>query len=101
MPVATATTEDLIQFCRQRELHLLVTTPLAETLIHEIAALPRRLAIVFGGEKEGCSQALIDAATLRVKIPTNPRVQSLNVSAAAGITLYCRHRFNLMAGRVG
>jgi tRNA G18 (ribose-2'-O)-methylase SpoU len=31
---------------------------------------------------------------LRVKIPTNPKVESLNVSAAAGITLYQRLRFN-------
>ena len=56
--------------------------------------LPQRLAIVFGGEKEGCSQALSAAATLRVKIPMTPKVESLNVSAAAGIMLYNRLRFN-------
>ncbi len=94
LPVVTATTEELLRFCKQRDWPVLVTTPLADKLVHEIAALPQRLAIVFGSEKEGCSQALLDAATLRVKIPTNPKVESLNVSAAAGITLYCRLRFN-------
>jgi tRNA G18 (ribose-2'-O)-methylase SpoU len=50
--------------------------------------------IVFGSEKEGVSPALTDAATLQVRIPIDRRVESLNVSAAAGITLYSRAGFN-------
>ena len=49
---------------------------------------------MFGGEKEGAPSALSAAATLRVKIPMNPKVESLNVSAAAGITLYSRLHFD-------
>lgn len=101
LPVITATTEELLRFCAQQGLDVLVTTPHAETEVHEIASLPRRLAIVFGSEKEGCSQAVLDAATRRVKIPTNPKVESLNVSAAAGITLYSRLRFNQQAAAAG
>jgi TrmH family RNA methyltransferase len=93
LPVVTATTDQLLRFCARQGIRILVTDPHADTLIHEISA-SERLAIVFGSEKEGCSQALIDAAALRVKIPTNPKVESLNVSAAAGITLYQRLRFN-------
>jgi tRNA(Leu) C34 or U34 (ribose-2'-O)-methylase TrmL len=44
--------------------------------------------------KAGCSQVLMDAATWRVEIPTNPAVESLNVAAAAAIALYCRYHFN-------
>ncbi len=55
--------------------------------------LPQRPAMVFGGEREGCSPVLIEAATLRAKIPTSPRVESLNVSVAAGIMLYSRLGF--------
>jgi len=90
LPVVTATTDALIQFCGANAIPLLVTTPSAGVLVHEIASLPQRLAIAFGGEKEGCSLALMDAASLRVEIPINPAVQSLNVSAAAAITLYAR-----------
>jgi TrmH family RNA methyltransferase len=100
LPVVTTATEDLLRFCERRDLQVLVTSPRADTLVHEIASLPRRLAIVFGGEKEGCSPALLEAATLRVKIPTNPKVESLNVSAAAGITLYNRLRFNRVASEI-
>lgn len=94
LPVVTATTEELLLFCKRVALQVLVTSSQADTLVDEISQLPQRFAIVFGSEKEGCSQALIDAATLQVKIPMNPRVESLNVSTAAGITLYNRLRFN-------
>lgn len=100
LPVVTATIEDLVAFCKQHDLPLLVTIPDADMLVHDIAALSRRLAIVFGSEKKGCSQALIDAAQLHVKIPTTAQVESLNVSAAAGITLYNRIQFNLATSRV-
>lgn len=95
LPIVTTTIEELVEFCRQKDLPLLVTIPHANTLVHEISTLRQRLAIVFGSEKKGCSQALIDAARLQVRIPTNSRVESLNVSAAAGITLYNRIHFNL------
>jgi TrmH family RNA methyltransferase len=101
LPVVTATTEELLRFCKLRDLQVLVTTPQGDTLVHEIAWLPQRLALVFGSEKQGGSQALLDASTLRVKIPTNPKVESLNVSVAAGITLGSRLRFNQVACEVG
>lgn len=94
LPIVTATTEELLLFCKRVGLQVLVTSSQADTLVDEISQLPQRFAIVFGSEKEGCSQALIDAATLQVKIPMNPKVESLNVSTAAGITLYNRLRFN-------
>lgn len=94
LPVVTATTAELIEFCRQQQLSLLVTMPHARTSLHEVAELPRRVAIVFGSEKRGCSQELVDAATLHVTIPMSPKVESLNVSAAAGIVLFNRARFN-------
>jgi tRNA G18 (ribose-2'-O)-methylase SpoU len=52
------------------------------------------LAIVYGGEKEGCSVVLREAANLRIGIPMTRNAESLNVAAAAAITLYCRYHFN-------
>jgi tRNA G18 (ribose-2'-O)-methylase SpoU len=65
----------------------------AEKTVDEITSLPQRLLIAFGSEKEGCSPELEAAATLQVRIPIQT-VESLNVSAAAGITLYQRAGFN-------
>jgi len=44
---------------------------------------------------------LLEAAQFRVRIPIHPRVELLNVSAAAGITLYHRSKVNTAAAMAG
>ena len=94
IPVVSATTAELIRLCQRSGRPLAVAIPRSATPVDEIQSLSQRLAIVFGGEKSGCSQALIDAASLAFTIPVNPAVESLNVSTAAAMTLYCRFGFN-------
>ncbi|RIH87743.1 23S rRNA (adenosine(1067)-2'-O)-methyltransferase [Calidithermus terrae] len=90
LPVVKAHTGPFLAFCRARGLPLLVATPRGEAPVGRLAALPRPLALAFGNELEGCSPALEAAARFRVRIPTDPRVESLNVSAAAAIALFHR-----------
>jgi tRNA G18 (ribose-2'-O)-methylase SpoU len=45
-------------------------------------------------EQDGRSEMIKDAATLYVQIPTGSKVESLNVSRAAGIILNNRFWFN-------
>jgi TrmH family RNA methyltransferase len=94
LPVVTATTEELIHFCKRNRLPMLVMAAQGNRLVHEAASISQSLVVVFGSEKDGCSQTLTAAATLRVQIPTNSKVESLNVSTAAGIMLYNRLWFN-------
>lgn len=94
LPVMTATTSQLIEYCKQNNQPLLVTSADAEKTVDEIASINERLLIVFGSEKEGCSPEIENAASLKVSIPINNKVESLNVSAAAGITLFARRYFN-------
>jgi 23S rRNA (adenosine1067-2'-O)-methyltransferase len=94
LPVMTASTNQLIDYCRQNNQPLLVTSADATRTVDEIASIPERLLIVFGSEKEGASPEIEKAATLQIRIPINKKVESLNVSAAAGITLYNRVKFN-------
>jgi TrmH family RNA methyltransferase len=94
LPVMTATTSELIAYCKQNKESLLVTSANAVKTVGEIASISERLLIVFGSEKEGCSPEIENAASLRMRIPINEKVESLNVSAAAGITLYNRIGFN-------
>ncbi|MCB0345422.1 MAG: RNA methyltransferase [Bdellovibrionales bacterium] len=49
----------------------------------------RNLALVFGNEKEGVGPEIVRAATMSAFIPMNGFVESLNISVAAAITLYC------------
>ena len=94
LPIMTARTSQLIEYCKQNNQTLLVTSVSAKQTVDEIASIPERLLIVFGSEKDGCSPEIEQAATLQIRIPINEQVESLNVSAAAGITLYNRIHFN-------
>lgn len=94
LPVLVATTQELISFCKQHSLTILVMAAQADRRLHEVVPLSKRLVIVFGSEKDGCSETMMSAATLQVQIPTDFKVESLNVSTAAGIMLYNRLWFN-------
>lgn len=94
LPVMTASTAEFVEYCKSNGEKLLVTAADAAMSVEEIASISERLLIVFGSEKEGCSPEIEAAAALRARIPINPKVESLNVSAAAGITLFQRVKFN-------
>ena len=94
LPIITASTQDFIHYCKANNETILVTAMEAQKSVEEIASIPERLLIVFGSEKEGCTPEIESAATMQIRIPINPKVESLNVSAAAGITLFNRVKFN-------
>ena len=94
LPIMTASTNAFLNYRKANQETLVVTAMNAQKTVDEIASIPERLLIAFGSEKEGCSPEIEQAATLQVRIPINKKVESLNVSAAAGITLYNRVKFN-------
>ncbi|MEX1368487.1 MAG: TrmH family RNA methyltransferase [Nannocystaceae bacterium] len=99
LPLVTASTADFLAFCRERSIPLVVIAADGPKTMEDLSAHPERLAIAFGSEKQGCSPELTAAADLQVGIPMNPRVESLNVSATAGIVLHSRLGFNRADGR--
>ncbi len=67
--------------------------PIAATLLDGAvdlydAPLQGDLALVLGSEGAGVTDALADLATLRIKIPMQAGIESLNVGHAAAICLY-------------
>ena len=56
--------------------------------VHEMP-FEKKLALVFGNEVDGVSQAFVSQADYFSYIPMLGFVESLNVSVAAAITLYC------------
>ncbi len=57
-----------------------------------LAELPAAAAWVFGNEGRGVSAELMARADLRLRIPQDPAVESLNVAVAAGICLFEQRR---------
>lgn len=55
-----------------------------------------RFALVFGNEVEGVRQDVVDASDFSVEIPQFGSKHSLNVSVAAGVTIwhFCRLRYH-------
>jgi tRNA G18 (ribose-2'-O)-methylase SpoU len=90
LPAVSVSADELLRACELCRRPVLVTAPDGDTPVDQLASLPDGLVIVFGSEKAGCSRELAEAATWRVRIPMSSTVESLNVSAAAAITLFSR-----------
>jgi TrmH family RNA methyltransferase len=94
LPMIPAATADFLYFCKNNNETLAVMDMDAEKTVDDISSIHQRLLIAFGSEKEGCSPEIEKAANIKVRIPISDKVESLNVSASAGITLYSRSKFN-------
>lgn len=86
VPVATATTADLLEWARRRGIRLIVTTPGTDVRYTDVD-LTGRVAIVVGAEKHGISAELL-AAGQPARIPLRGKVNSLNVAAAAAVVIF-------------
>jgi TrmH family RNA methyltransferase len=87
LPVATATTSEVLAWAAAHHVELVVTTPETDRL-HTDVDYTRRVAVVVGSEKHGVDDPMLEAATHRVRIPMHGRANSLNVSVSAAIVLY-------------
>lgn len=50
--------------------------------------LPQRAVLAFGTERDGLTDDLLDAADLRIRLPMQPGVSSLNLATSVSATLY-------------
>ena len=78
---------EALQAAKRLQLPLLVTHLQGTQLLHE-ARLPRPCAWVMGHEGQGVRQALVDRASLLLRIAQPGGEESLNVASAAAICLY-------------
>jgi TrmH family RNA methyltransferase len=80
------------------EAPLLATTMTAERSLYSVEArLQKPVAWVFGNEGQGVSPELLGQAT-QIRVPQNPKLESLNVASTAAVCLYetlrARGQFN-------
>ena len=87
VPVASATTEEVIAWVRSQGTSLVATTPDTDTA-HTAVDYRGGVAIAVGTEKEGLTDMVLDAADARVRIPMVGRVNSLNAATAAAVVVY-------------
>lgn len=85
--------------CREKDLKKTITllknsgiqivacTEHATELLYDVP-LKGPIALVMGSEEDGISEPLLQASDALVKIPINGKIESLNVSVAAGVAIY-------------
>jgi RNA methyltransferase, TrmH family len=99
VPVASATTAEVLDWTSEHGLQIVAATPDATTLVTE-TDLTGPTAIAVGAEQAGLPPEWLDSAAVRVRIPMFGKADSLNVSTSAAIITYEAVRQRLQAGEL-
>ena len=88
MPVLFIETEtELIRFIRAAGKKIVAASPAGSRKYYE-EDLSRNIALIVGNEGNGVSPLLIENADLKINIPMEGNIESLNASVAAAIIMY-------------
>jgi TrmH family RNA methyltransferase len=99
VPVASATTTEVLDWLSRHGLQLVAAVPDATQLVTG-TDLTGPTAIAVGAEQSGLSEEWLERADVRVRIPMFGRADSLNVSTSAAIITYEAVRQRLQAGEL-
>lgn len=93
----TADTADALRTLAAAGFVVVALTPRGSLDIADVAGVdeanvPERLVVCMGAERAGLSDAVLDAATFRVRIPMSAGIDSLNVAAATAIACHALRR---------
>jgi RNA methyltransferase, TrmH family len=97
VPVASATSADVLRWLDEQSLILVASTPASDEL-HTDADLTAPVAIAVGSEKHGLPGMWLEHADIRVRIPMFGRADSLNVATSAAILTYEAVRQRMLRG---
>lgn len=87
VPVIETSTDETLTWLKKHEIQIVAATPHAKKLYTSID-LTKSTAVVLGTEQYGLSDAWLDQANLKVRIPMLGQSDSLNVASAATILLF-------------
>lgn len=88
IPVVLASRADCVAFVQREQLPIAALSAHASEPVSSIRAVPGRLGLLMGSERDGDSPELDALTTHRYAIPMSRNVESLNVSVATGIALF-------------
>lgn len=87
VPVASGTTDEVLDWLSERKIRIVSMTPAADRLVSD-EVLTGAIAIAVGSEKYGLTDEWLGRSDVLAKIPMHGRVNSLNVATSAAIALY-------------
>lgn len=87
VPVAAADSVDVLAWAKEHSMCVVAATPDTDVVFTDVD-LSGPTVVAVGSEKHGLTDAWLDAADVRVRIPMFGRANSLNVATSAAIILY-------------
>lgn len=87
VPLAVASTREAADWLDKRGIRVVATTPATSRLLWD-TDLVGPVAVVIGSEQYGLSDAWLQRAGVRCRIPMAGRADSLNAAMAAGVALF-------------
>jgi len=87
LPIAEATTAEVLTWLQQCQIQAVAASPVGKTL-YTAVPLTTGVAIVMGSEALGLSEQWLTTTAAVVTIPMYGRIDSLNLSAATAVMLY-------------
>ena len=87
VPVIECDNAAALEWLRRAGIHILAATPSADVVYSDVD-LRQPTVIAVGTEDEGLTDFWMSRADLKVRIPMNGRVNSLNVSVSTALILY-------------
>ena len=91
-------TDAAVSLCREKGLRI-IASDLEGAVEYTDADMTGDIALVIGNEGSGISREIRDAADVKVKIPMEGNIESLNAAAAAAILMYEAVRQRNAAGK--
>jgi len=85
--IATGSTEDIIDFLKNRNIQIFCAT-LQDSVYYHKQDFTKPSAIVVGTEHDGLTKSWRKASTQNILIPMQGAIDSMNVSVAAGILVF-------------
>ena len=87
VPIAMGTSEEVIAYLKKQDISIYAAT-LQDSVAYDSINFINASAIVVGTESAGLSQIWRDASTTNIQIPMQGKIDSMNVSVAAGILVF-------------
>ena len=87
VPIATGSTEDVVQYLKTHNIAIYAAI-LQDSVAYDTMDFRKSSALVVGTESTGLSQQWRDASTANIRIPMEGKIDSMNVSVAAGILIF-------------
>ena len=87
VPIAMGTSEEVIAYLKAQNISIYAAT-LQDSVSYDSIDFKKASALVVGTESTGLSELWREAATAKIRIPMQGKIDSMNVSVAAGILTF-------------